>query len=303
MFRLGKVGLALASLLLVLVGLSYAGAEEPANQYFERTWATTDQPVSELIVSRTWMWGPEANTGPMFESYVEAPGGEREVQYFDKSRMEITHPDRDSSTVWYVTNGLLVVELITGQMQFGDNTFEQRQPAQVNVAGDADDPNGPTYAGFGEVLDANPAPVGAVVNQRITREGDVSTDDSLDENGILIGSVDEVTNHSIAEPFWEFMNSSGVVYQNGEYVSAQLFDPPQFATGHQPAVLGGRYGRWHRATCADAVLRASLFDLYPRQPGRLRRGSWKRWTALLRVALSTRQWDCFAEPISIRDRD
>jgi hypothetical protein len=68
------------------------------------------------------------------------------VQYFDKARMEITHPDADPSSIWYVTNGLLVVELVTGRMQTGDARFVQREPAQVNVAGDPDDPHGVTYA-------------------------------------------------------------------------------------------------------------------------------------------------------------
>ena len=49
---------------------------------------------------------------------------------------------------WDVTNGLVVVELITGRLQFGDTTFEQQTPSEVNVAGDLDDPNGPTYAVF-----------------------------------------------------------------------------------------------------------------------------------------------------------
>ena len=43
------------------------------------------------------------------------------MQYFDKSRMEINNPDGDKTSPFYVTNGLLTVELITGKMQVGDN--------------------------------------------------------------------------------------------------------------------------------------------------------------------------------------
>ena len=82
------------------------------------------------------MWGPSADGPSLLEPYAESPGGQRTARYFDKTRMEITHPDGDSSSIWYVSNGLLAEELITGRMQLGDNTFEQHDPAQINVAGD-----------------------------------------------------------------------------------------------------------------------------------------------------------------------
>jgi hypothetical protein len=65
--------------------------------------------------------------------------GKRLVQYFDKARMEQTTPGGS------VTNGLLTVELLSGRLQTGDTTFEQRQPATVPVAGDPDN-TFPTYA-------------------------------------------------------------------------------------------------------------------------------------------------------------
>ncbi|MEZ4568872.1 MAG: hypothetical protein R2849_00775 [Thermomicrobiales bacterium] len=40
-----------------------------------------------------------------------------------------------------------------------------------------------------------------------------------------------MTNHSIAGPFWTFMNSSGTIYQNGQFVTAPLFENAFFATG------------------------------------------------------------------------
>ena len=83
----------------------------------------------------------------------ESPEACRTVQYYDKSRMEITDPEADPTSPWYVTNGLLVVELMTGQVQTGHNTFESHNPAQVNVAGDSDDPTGPTYATLAALRD------------------------------------------------------------------------------------------------------------------------------------------------------
>ncbi len=158
MRRLTVGGLvALAGTTLLLMSILQAGAVAPGNQHFQRSWARTDQPVSTGQISRTWMWGPDAFTDELQEPYSESPNGQRSVQYFDKARMEITQPTAsDPGSIWYVTNGLLVVELISGQMQVGDATFSPRTPANVNVGGDADDPTGPTYASFGSLLD-NPA--------------------------------------------------------------------------------------------------------------------------------------------------
>ncbi|MFW6074260.1 MAG: hypothetical protein ACOC9Y_01610 [Chloroflexota bacterium] len=119
----------------------------------------------------------------MTEPYAEAPGGERTVQYFDKSRME-DNSYRADEAPWDVTNGLLVVELITGEMQVGDDDFEDRDPAEVNVAGDPDDPTGPTYATFGTLLDESPSSVGSTITQRVDRAGVVSDDPDLAGQGV-----------------------------------------------------------------------------------------------------------------------
>ena len=202
-----------------------------AHPAIEATWARTDKPVIDGIIARTWMWGPGPFTCAMQESYVEAPGGMRLVQYYDKSRMEITNPGGDQNSIWYVTNGLLVVELITGDRQMGHNDFDSYQPAEVNVAGDADDPNGPTYKTFGSVLNSSPLPVGSTITQTINRAGVVSNDPSLAAQNVTVGHLDAITNHSVAAPFWAFMNSSGTVYQNGALSNANLFPDPVFATG------------------------------------------------------------------------
>lgn len=140
------ISLSIAVLMALVVGVSAASAagEYAPGDRFEATWARTDKPVADGQVSRTWIWGPGANTAPMTEEYADSPGGERTVQYFDKSRMEINNPDADPGSDWYVTNGLLVVEMMTGQMQIGDHEFVPHDPAQVNVAGDAGDPATPT---------------------------------------------------------------------------------------------------------------------------------------------------------------
>ncbi len=77
--------------LLIAVYLS-AAAVAPGNAAFQSRWERTDDPVKSGQVSRTWIWGPEANTNVIQEAYAESPGGMRQVQYYDKSRMEINDP-------------------------------------------------------------------------------------------------------------------------------------------------------------------------------------------------------------------
>ncbi len=77
-----------------------------ADPAIESVWRRTDQPVATQAVQRTWLWGP-APFASLYEPYDQALGGMRLVQYFDKSRMEVTDSNGDRSSVWFVTNVLL----------------------------------------------------------------------------------------------------------------------------------------------------------------------------------------------------
>src|SRR5437773_11288136 len=107
-------------LMLVALMLS-APAQRPvlaqsgsfADPAFERTWQRTDQPVAAGKANRSWYWGPTPGFATT-EPYSDAPGGQRKVQYFDKTRMEINNPSGNPNDPFYVTNGLLAVELMTG---------------------------------------------------------------------------------------------------------------------------------------------------------------------------------------------
>src|SRR5690348_7804596 len=106
------------TLLLGLLGALGGGvhaATDFAAPVFQFQWEKV-----ELNSPNFWGPLPNASTG-IQEAYVEAPGGKRLVQYFDKARMELAAANT-------VTNGLLTVELKTGKMQVGDNAFEQRLP-------------------------------------------------------------------------------------------------------------------------------------------------------------------------------
>src|SRR5579875_1526372 len=232
--------LQIAIAILLLLPLLSAFAAAPASaapvafgsSHFESTWAYTDQPVADGQVSRTWMWGPSPDSPAMVEPYWDSPTGWLVVQYFDKSRMEITNPGADASSLWYVTNGLLAKEMITGEMQIGDNKFVQYAPAQVNVAGDADDPNGPTYATFNTLMGASPIPSGWTITQTVNRAGSVGTDSSLASYHVTAKSVGALTHHNVASVFWSFMTSTGKVEQNGKVTTSNLFQNPFYATGY-----------------------------------------------------------------------
>jgi hypothetical protein len=124
-------------------GLSFADAN------VRNVWKTADEPVATGKAQRSWVYGPDVFDG-RYEPYAESPGGRRVVYYFDKARLEINNPGGDRNSQWFVTAGRLVHELVSGQMQTGDNRSEGRPPARVEVAGDplSINPNAPTYATF-----------------------------------------------------------------------------------------------------------------------------------------------------------
>jgi hypothetical protein len=222
----------LATLVLValLAGSAHAAPIEHAS--FQRVWERTDLPVATRQAARTWMWGPGANGPLLVEPYRESPGGQRLVQYFDKSRMEINNPAADRDSPWYVTNGLLATELITGRMQVGDDAFELFAPADVNVAGDPDDADAPTYAIFAALLDRTlRAPRGAI-SDVLFHDGTTGGSPALAGWGAFDQTWVPETRHWVASPFWHFMTSSGLIYDGGVYSTALLFEHAYYATGY-----------------------------------------------------------------------
>lgn len=198
-----------------------------ADPAFTRTWARTDGPVSSGAVARTWIWGPEPRTGALTEPYRDAPGGTRLVQYFDKSRMELTNPQGNPADPFYVTNGLLATEMLTGNVQLGDAFFETHTPAVVNVAGDLDDPTGPTYASFNPLRTVPALASGTPITATIARDGQITDDPTRVGKATAQQYVPE-TKHTVADVFWAFMTSSGIVDGGA---TEPLFRSPFYATG------------------------------------------------------------------------
>jgi hypothetical protein len=212
-----------------------------AHPAFQRVWQRTDRPVAEGKVSRTWFWGPGPNTPGLVEQYNDSPLGNklRLVQYFDKSRMEVNNPGADQSQAFFVTNGLLTVELISGFIQVGEKDFTKFHPACIPMSGDFGDTNAPTYFVFQGVSNTqagdHPASdrSGQKATETMDNTGKVGQDAS---KGNLAGTIfvhyEANTKHNIPKIFWDFLNSSGPVYNNqGQVVNEQLITPWFFASG------------------------------------------------------------------------
>lgn len=201
----------LAHFILSQNGIAPDGFAEPA---FRELWARADGPVAAGQTARSWLWGPKDTwTDSRWEPYAEAPGGQRLVQYFEKTRMEIIDLDADRNAAGYVTNGLLAKELVSGQIQTGNGSFQPHRPADtITVAGDADDANGPTYATFAGVATLTPGQNQAVrrdgeaVTRTIDRAGAIGNDPGLARYGVTIAAYDDNLGHNIPSVFWTYLN-------------------------------------------------------------------------------------------------
>jgi hypothetical protein len=154
------------------------------------------------------------------EPYAEAPGGSRLVEYFDKTRMERTDPTASRAAPAFVTNGLLATEMITGRLQLGDKTFQTFSPATVTIAGDASDPDGPTYATFAPLMGAPPLAANAPIMQTVDRSGHVG---SGGPGGVTAGELVPETNHRTASVFHDFIFASGPIVIGDQTTNGPLF--------------------------------------------------------------------------------
>jgi hypothetical protein len=203
-----------------------------ADPGFNTVWQRTDS--LNVRGGRTWYWGPQ----PWFdyaEFYRQGANGLRSVQYFDKARMEINNPS-DRSVQNGVTNGLLVVELVSGHLKKGNDPydFDYRQPANVPVAGNpkADNPNSPTYATFVNLatFDNNGYKDPNRLNQRIGTTLDAGGNlafhqdlaDAHPETAIV--QYNSITGHNIPSVFWDFMNMQGPVMEGGAISNRPVVD-------------------------------------------------------------------------------
>jgi hypothetical protein len=207
---------------------------------FNTTWQRTDGLVASGAVLRPWVWGPVPGES-VVEPYQGLPGNTHAVQYFDKGRMEINDPNGDPADPFFVTNGRLAVELISGQMQTGLNRFESRGFAHINLASDVDDPSAPTYQSFNGVSSIPGAPndrraedrTGQTVRDAIDRQG-VTQPWPADhpDYGVKYAYFERATGHNIPDIFWTYLNEQTDIVQGGQQVRGPLFYPWFAVTGY-----------------------------------------------------------------------
>ncbi|MDQ3707518.1 MAG: phosphate/phosphite/phosphonate ABC transporter substrate-binding protein [Chloroflexota bacterium] len=209
-----------------------------ADPAFQATWNRTDKLVADGTVKRSFYWGPTPGETKT-EAYAQGQGGTRKVQYFDKSRMEINDPNADKNSPFYVTNGLLTVELISGKMQVGNTQYQTRYPANIPLASDIDDPNAPTYATFfliaNSPLGDHPADdrTGQTVVEQVNRAGIVSKNNNFEKYGVKYGFYNTETKHNIASQIWDFLNAQGpTLNAQGQTTNARLSDPWFYTSGY-----------------------------------------------------------------------
>ncbi len=188
------------------------------DEAFEQVWTSTDRAVRDGETARSWLWGP-APIETRSEPYAQAPGGSRRVRYYDKARMEINDPNADRASRFFVTNGLLPIELATGRLKIGDGAreYEQREPADVPLAGDPapQNPGAPTYRTLGSVatVDVDQAPrraepaAGRAITATLARDGSVGDDAALARYGVVAAAYSNELGHNVAGVFESYLQT------------------------------------------------------------------------------------------------
>ena len=220
-----------------------AGASAPpapaifADPAFERVWGRTDFLVSAHQATRSWYWGPTPGR-TVTEPYDEGLGRVHLVQYFDKSRMELNDPNGDAARSGIVTNGLLAIEMISGQVQFGNTRYSRSAgPAAIPLASDIDDATAPTYASFSALAntplgDHRAADrTGQVIVEGIDRAGQVSPSAGKDRYDVAYTRFEPLTGHNMRGSSGTSSTAAARCARTGRRSMRTLSDPWFFASG------------------------------------------------------------------------
>ncbi|NJP04532.1 MAG: hypothetical protein HC837_02300 [Chloroflexaceae bacterium] len=179
-----------------------------ADDAFADLWRRSDATVASGQAARSWLWG-ERPGERRYERYNTDHQTVRLVQYFDKSRMEINQPDGDRTSPWFVTNGLLVVEMISGQIVTGPTSTEQREPTNLPIAGDlVDNADALTYADLAAVATTDgkstiESRVGQPVATVLNRDGMIEAPELATPATELV-LYEPATGHNVARVFADF---------------------------------------------------------------------------------------------------
>lgn len=205
--------------------------------FMQQLWNPLDLPVAvnRDNPDRGYIWGPRPFYAT-YEPYAEgSQNGYRPVIYFDKSRMENTAVKEPA----FLTNGLLVTEMVSGRMQMGDKNFVESKSSEVFVAGDLGSNVGPKFSVFKPLLAVNTNKDGGLLNQQLGKDGQPKANPALDGFGVKATYFVKETKHFVGSVFLDYLNQKGSIgtlggtppsYSYGRTDS--LFSPTFYATGY-----------------------------------------------------------------------
>jgi hypothetical protein len=215
-------------------------AEDPIPEI----WEEADGEDARSQSARSWIWGPVIRSATQ-EPYVESPDGQRAVYYFDKARMEINNPDASPDSIWYATSGLLIREMMLGEIQVGDSRSIETEPAAIPVTGDLEDnPDSPTYATLGQFTvlgdqseNRTDPQVGEPVRATLDVNGNTGTLSELPYDVEFV-EYNDTLGFNIPDVFWNWMNDQPI---DSQYVIGHPVTPAYWVdtriSGEETTVL------------------------------------------------------------------
>lgn len=188
----------------------------------QAVWDITDGKIASGEVQRAWAFGPEP-IAAAYEYYPQSPTNFRKIVYYDKGRLDLINPQAPPGSIWMVTGALLTTEMITGQIQLGENEFVDREPAEIPLVGDLEQPDPVTYATLTPLASVRPVEddaqlaaagadeeqeeparhlnqVGSPVTSLLTPSGEVIPD-AVTDHDVTIVEYEELLGHNVASPF------------------------------------------------------------------------------------------------------
>jgi len=166
--------------------------------------------VANGQAQRAYLWGPTAIFSGT-EPYAQAAGGQQQVVYFDKGRMELKDPNLAQPNKYLVTAGALAKDLVTGRIEVGDTQTQPKQSPDVVLVGDDPNADVPTYATFNKLgagTDAGKAQdkAGQPVDAVLARDGTIRADDSLGQMSKVAAFLPE-TGHNLPDVFLNYFKA------------------------------------------------------------------------------------------------
>jgi len=190
--------LGVAMVMASSASISVAAAQNFADPRFASVWNMDERRVPNF-------WGPLR----LASDGIQEPynGGTRLVQYFDKGRMELTNGQ--------VTFGLLATQMVTGDIQQGDQSSRHLAPSLTKIAGDADG-LGPSYRTIADNRSPLLTPRDPKPGQEISLLFDTSNTLIVSPNPaspggpIANGAYDSATQHNVLAAFADYRLQAGM---------------------------------------------------------------------------------------------